>query len=225
MYHYTYIIKDKYSNHCYIGSRTSTCLPKDDINYWGSSKYIPDDVKTTHKKRILQVFKTRTDALQHEIYLHNKYNVHTDPKFYNKAKQTSTKFDTTGTKLTEEHKEKCSKALKGKSKPLGFGDKISKALTGKPKSESHCKAVSIALQKTDKNKGSKNPRFKPWFITYNNVTKFFFNTSKKDKALQDGLNSKQYTSIMRQCKKSGLPIQKGKFKGMVVGDLPQQYKI
>jgi hypothetical protein len=50
-----------------------------------------------YKYKIVQLFDTKEEALNREIKLHKKFNVKTHPNFYNKANQTSTGFDTTGT--------------------------------------------------------------------------------------------------------------------------------
>lgn len=94
-------------------------------------------------KIILSTHGTRHEALMHEVALHNKYGVDTNPKFYNLAKQTSTKFDASnlksflGRKHTEESKEKNRQAHlgipspnKGKPCPQYQKDAISKANKG-----------------------------------------------------------------------------------------------
>lgn len=224
MYHYTYLIKDKHSNMKYIGVRSSKCHPKDDTDYWGSSRHLPTDVKYTHKKRVLSVFKTRLEAINHEIQLHNKYDVASSPSFYNKAKQTSTGFDTSGTTLTKEHLEKVSRSLKGRKKPKTHGENVSKALKGVPKSESHKKNCSTAhklrashpdyvnprkgvplsddtkakISKTKKDNNSavsvKNPRFSPWFIVIEGSRTEYFDITKSEFALQNNLNPDSFRS-------------------------------
>lgn len=111
----------------YIGVRTCERCPPDD-HYWGSSKYLREDIHryglTNFKKRILKVHQTRSQALDHEIQLHEKYNVSGNKRFYNKAKQTSTGFDTTGRPgpnlgktLSELTKKRLSESKKGRSAP------------------------------------------------------------------------------------------------------------
>ena len=90
MYHYTYLTTD--FKRRYIGVRSCKCHPSKD-SYIGSHK---DKTYTPKRKRVLALFKTRKEALQHEIDLHNKYEVATSEKYANQAKQTSTVFDTTG---------------------------------------------------------------------------------------------------------------------------------
>ena len=144
MHHYTYLIWHKSSRMKYIGVRSSTLTPNNDTDYWGSSKHLPVDVATTHKKRVLKTFSTRKEALQHEIYLHNKYDVAVNPYFYNKAKQTSTGFDTAGTHMSEELKSKISLSLKNREFSLETRQKISKAIKSRVVSEEAKKNMSKA---------------------------------------------------------------------------------
>ena len=60
---------------------------------------------------IIKTFDSREEAMRHEIELHNKYDVAVNPKFYNKAKATSTGFTMHGVTrdpFTDEHKAKMS---------------------------------------------------------------------------------------------------------------------
>lgn len=125
---YTYCIFTDYF--LYIGVRTCKELglaPENDKSYMGSSKN-PEFIKipkNKKKKLIFSTFLTRYDAVEHEIMLHNYYNVAENPLFANLSKQTSTGFDVRdvqrgennpmwGRKHTEEAKQKQSKAKKGK---------------------------------------------------------------------------------------------------------------
>lgn len=114
--HYTYQLvgRDSTTGYLtsYIGVRSCNCYPHHDTNYYGSSKHLPHDIKTTHRKSILGVFPTRQEALKNEIYLHELYEVAVNPMFYNKAKQTSTGFDQSGVKASDEIKLLLSKKQK-----------------------------------------------------------------------------------------------------------------
>ena len=220
MNHYTYLIQHITEDKRYIGVRSCTCKPIDDIDYWGSSRHLPKDIKTNHRKIILKQHATRELAVAHEIELHALNNVAANPAYYNKACQTSTGFDTTGTTISDELKDKYRKALTGRAKPEGFGAKISKALTGKSKSPEHIKALTEARAKNQSLTGIKNGKFKPWYISTPLVTHLFYDITMHDKALQDGLKLKHYVSLAHQSRKSGLPIQKGKFKGYLVAHIP-----
>lgn len=113
MYHYVYRITNiKYNKH-YYGTRTSKTDPKIDLGekYFSSSTnkdFIKDQQENTqdYKYKIIQKFRNREEALKLEIKLHNKFDVGINEVFYNKAKQTSVGFDTTGIRQTEETKQK-----------------------------------------------------------------------------------------------------------------------
>lgn len=97
--HYTYLIKNTVTKKIYVGVRSCTCEITDD-NYWSSSKHVLDDIKKhgieCFNKRVLKEHQTRKDAINHEISIHEDYQVHTNCRFLNKAKQKSTGFDTHG---------------------------------------------------------------------------------------------------------------------------------
>lgn len=101
MYHYTYQITNKESNQKYIGSRKSKLKPEEDlgIKYFTSSKdtLFREDFKSNPDKyisKVLNVFETREEALEHEIELHEKFDVAKNHEFYNLSKQTSKGFTT-----------------------------------------------------------------------------------------------------------------------------------
>jgi hypothetical protein len=111
---YVYIIYDLKSLKCYIGSRGTNKNPYDDIgkSYFSSSsnkEFIKE--QKNNRERFFYVvlgnFKTREEALNLEIELHNKFNVKDNPLFYNKANQTSTKFT-----LSEQSKNKLKETFK-----------------------------------------------------------------------------------------------------------------
>ena len=146
MYHYTYILLDPESKMKYIGMRSSKCKPEEDT-YMGSSYAMTIYDKRRCDKLILEEFNTREEAFHHEIKLHNQFEVHTNPEFWNLSKQTSTKFisNRKGCKLTEEHKRKCSEALKGRKMPEVTEEhkrKIAAARTGTKASDELKKKLS-----------------------------------------------------------------------------------
>lgn len=218
MNHYTYIIKHKYSKMKYIGVRSCKCLPIEDTSYWGSSKHLPLDVSLTHKKRVLATFKTRTEALLHEIFLHKKYQVASNPEFYNKANQTAVGFDTSGTSVPEKLREQISRKLKGRKKPPDHGGKVSAATKNVPKSAEHKRKCSVSQKLRASKPGYVNPRknvkltevtkqrisnskkakgnskgvtnskFTPWFIIINDVKQEYINKTKSEFALEHSLN-------------------------------------
>jgi len=104
-YHYTYkitILNPLDERKYYVGVRSSNKLPEDDINYLGSSKHLNAYLKNEqikYKKQILAYFFDRESANQHELDLHNEFDVAKNPSFFNKAKRTSTGFCTEGVPL------------------------------------------------------------------------------------------------------------------------------
>lgn len=113
----------------YIGKRKCPqgYTPETDP-YWGtpvSPKNQEFKLNEHKEKRILGVFDNDEDATEHEVFLHNLYQVDTDPRFANQAKQTSKKFSYSasgpdnywfGKTLSLEHRENLSKAKVGKIK-------------------------------------------------------------------------------------------------------------
>ena len=121
--HYVYRITNLNEMKHYIGLRSTKLPPEKDLGfkYFSSSKdkiFIQDQKNNPHnyKYKILKVFNNRKKAIEYEIYLHKKYDVGLNEKFYNRAKQTSASFDTSGTKIPESHKKAISKKLKNKPK-------------------------------------------------------------------------------------------------------------
>ena len=97
MNHYTYFLtaKEPFNGmKYYIGVRSCKNSPEED-KYLGSSKIIKNN-KIAVNKHILATWKTREEALSHEILLHDCFNVAINKEFFNQAAQTAVGFDTTG---------------------------------------------------------------------------------------------------------------------------------
>ena len=146
MNHYVYLLIDETNDMKYIGKRSCKCKPEDDVNYMSSSKYVP---KEQCDKIVLAEFNTAKEAVAYEIELHNRFDVAVNDEFYNRAKQTSTGWDTTGINswnkgipCTEETKQKLSEALKGRVISEESKIKISKALKGHKSSELQKKQIA-----------------------------------------------------------------------------------
>jgi hypothetical protein len=150
MYHYTYLIENKINSKKYIGVRSCHDDPNTDF-YWSSSITLKNEItrvgRNNFKKTIIDIFKTRKEAVLNEIELHNLYNVGINPEFYNKAKQTSTGFDTTGISSkakgisrTPEQRQKQSEIMKLK------GNGENNAMYGKTHSEETKKLISNKLK-------------------------------------------------------------------------------
>jgi hypothetical protein len=209
MYHYTYLIKSKTSKMKYIGVRSSKEDPKDD-DYWGSSRHIPKNVKTTHKKRILRVFSSRKAAVEHEIELHSKYDVARNPMFYNRSKQTTASYDTSGVPNphSKETRRKLSKALKGKKRTPEMIQALRKRMLGTKQSKQTCEKRSKAIRQNGSNKGTKNAGFRPWYISTETVTYIFKDTTKADQSVLEGHYKKYYADLQKKFRKTGTAITK-----------------
>ncbi len=102
-YHYTYRILNIIELREYIGARSCGVKPEDDlgIGYFSSSKdqdFINDQKNnpSDYRYKIISCHPTRKSAVNEEIQLHNFFDIAKNPKYYNRAKQTSEGFDTTG---------------------------------------------------------------------------------------------------------------------------------
>ena len=104
MKHYVYRITNTKLNKHYYGTRTSKKnTPEEDLGkYYFSSasnkEFIKDQKENSenYKYKIIKKFRTRKEAIELEIKLHNKFNVGINESFYNRSKQTSKRFDRTG---------------------------------------------------------------------------------------------------------------------------------
>jgi hypothetical protein len=105
--HYTYILRGEDGRY-YYGVRSCDCPPLEDA-YLGS---YGDKTFKPKRKRILSVWDSREAAIEEEIRIHNLKEVAVNPRYANKAKQTSVGFDTTGTTLSKEHLRKVSEGVK-----------------------------------------------------------------------------------------------------------------
>ena len=222
MFHYTYIIQDTHSEMRYIGARSSKVPPTEDTSYWGSSKYLPEDVRGTHRKIILKVFDTREKAIQHEIELHELNDVARSPKYYNKSKQTSTKFDTTGIShvCSEDAKKRISKSNSGKKRTKAQNE----AQSVRQKGHTWATQESIAKHKATykangKTKGTKHHNFKPWFIATEEGTREFYYTTKAEQSVIDGHYPKYYADITKKQNKQGSPLKTHKYGKITIGFL------
>ena len=100
----------------YIGKHSTPDL---DDGYLGSFK---DKEFNPDSRMILGYYKTAKAAVAAEIQWQRVFKVATDPQFANRAYQTSTGWDTTGTARTEETKRKISESRSGEKHPC-FGQK------------------------------------------------------------------------------------------------------
>ena len=151
MYHYTYEITTNAptdERQRYIGVRSSECPPKDD-SYWGSCRSFLEWQKVNGTeslaKNIFAIHQTRALAVEHEIKLHNHFEVSTNKEFFNRAKQTVVGFDTTGVsfEVSDEAREKLRIANTGKPVSEAAREKIRQFNLGKKHSEATKAKMSI----------------------------------------------------------------------------------
>ena len=123
-YHYVYIIVDLNNNKKYIGSRSCSIHPVDDLGkkYFSSSsnkEFIKNQKKYPNrfKYKIIDIMPSRKSAIELEISLHEWFKVDVNSEYYNKAKQTSKKFSTQGIKFSKERNLKISKRMTGEKNP------------------------------------------------------------------------------------------------------------
>lgn len=147
-YHYVYRITNLVESKHYYGARTSTVEPALDLGqvYFSSSTDLDfiQDQKTNpqnYKYKVVSLFNDRFNANEMEIKLHKKFNVASNPNFYNKAIATSSAFSIYGTNHTEETKLKISKSNKGKTRTNKQKQNISDALSGRKLSNRHIKNI------------------------------------------------------------------------------------
>lgn len=163
VYHYVYRITNTKINKHYYGKRSSKRLPIEDIGkyYFSSSKdkeFIKDQKNNpqNYKYKIISLYTTTKEALQKEIKLHNKFDVGINPNFYNRSKQTSTGFDTTGTSIKRVKKDKTLPKIDKRKLPKSDEYKKiqSSKLTGKVRSSEQKLNYSLSKQ------GIKHPKAK-----------------------------------------------------------------
>lgn len=173
-YHYTYRITNIKDRMYYYGVHSCDCSPKEDIGvkYFSSSnkkEFIKEQKENPqdYKYKVLKIFSTRKEAVEHEIFLHKKFNVKIHEQFYNNANQTSTGFDASGKGVyvnefgnnelfsLEEAKRRC---LNGVCKNIPKSEetkrRMSESSKGKKKSQEHILARIKAV--TAKQENGKN---------------------------------------------------------------------
>lgn len=225
MNHYTYLLINPTTGMLYIGKRSCNCLPQEDTTYMSSSSYVP---KTECIKLILNTFKTALEALDNEIYFHNLFDVGVNPIFYNKSKQTSNSFDTTGISFlkSEATKLKISESKTGVVPNWSPEGKLA-ILNNLQKGRSIVTRIKSgqSIKQNGSNKGTKNAGFKPWFISTEHTTYLFTNISKSEQSVIDGHYNKYYADLQKKFNKIGAVTtnQHGLITSM--GFLPKQYKI
>lgn len=193
-YHYVYRITNIKENKHYYGSRSSVCLPKDDlgIKYFSSIasekyKWLIEDQKinkNNYKYKILKVFNNNRNKIVYESYLHSKFDVKSNKHFYNLSNQTPTGFNTNGVN-GDLH------PLYGKPRDILTKLKISKALTGKYSKETHPNFGKKKPELSLKVSGENNPMYGK---THSDATKEFYSASRKGSGNSNSKNINIYNS-------------------------------
>lgn len=177
-YHYVYYSYEEWGRG-YIGSRTSSCPPSEDTKYYGSFK---DKAFCPTHKIILQEFNTRKEALEAEIALHDFYQVHINPHFANRAKQTSTKFTTFGVPISEGHRAKMRLATGGEKNPMYGTHRAGKQNPFYGKTHSESTRERWRKVRKGKNLGQENPFYGK---THSDETKQRLRDAKLGKKLSE----------------------------------------
>lgn len=115
MWHIVYLSFESFrTGRDYIGKRSTPNLHEGYLGSYLDPCFNPDT------RIILGYYKTSQAAIAAEIQWQRVFQVATDSQFANRAYQTSTGWDITGTKRTEETKRKISESLSGENHPF-FG--------------------------------------------------------------------------------------------------------
>lgn len=128
----------------YIGSRTRKGCHTDDGYICSSQSVKPMILNNPHDwERTILFIGEPLEAFNYESMLLDLFDAKNDPRSYN-LHNTDGKCTNTGRKLSDETKQKLSKAGKGRPHTKEHSEKISKALTGKVRSEEHSRRISEA---------------------------------------------------------------------------------
>jgi len=153
-HHYIYRITNIKLKKHYYGVRSSIDLPNKDlgIKYFSSStdfEFINDQKNNPqdYKYVIVSIFNSREEASLFEIKLHERFDVARNPNFYNKSRQTSKAWDTSGTFHSLGTKDKM-KTWHATRNPMSDEQKlkISKSNTGKKLSKEHINKLKEAKE-------------------------------------------------------------------------------
>jgi hypothetical protein len=204
----------------YIGVRSCKGTIWDDV-YMGSSKHMTQEDKDNCNKIVLKRFDSRKDAVAYEVEMHEKFDVANNAMFYNKAKQTTTGFDTTGRNMSEEERRRRGVIQKKRFKEQGHPSrgvnltedhkkKIGAAGKGKVRSESTKKKMS------KKASGINNKAFCPWWYEVDGARTEVYDMTPKEFSEKMGVPFTCVKDRFRE-KFKGLPRQIEPLKGYVFG--------
>jgi len=209
--HYTYQLSFS-DGKKYIGVRSCKCNITEDSGYLGSSKHIPTELYENCEKEILKVFDTRVEAVLHEIELHNKYDIAVNPKYYNKAKQTATGFDSQG--LTKNNSSSVLQSAKSSRKYRGIARTEAQLAADKQTS------IREKGRKNSKkgNIGINSPKYKPWYYVtpdYEYIEVYDSISNYIRKGIIPGVTKINGLYFMQEYLHK--PIRKGKLRGYTFG--------
>ena len=217
-YHYVYTLQFT-DGMKYIGLHSTNIKPDLDTCYLGSGSALPKGrTYQTCKKKIVQVFDNRQEAVDLEIQLIKKYDAVDSGEFYNQRLKTHDKH---GSSLTEEHKAEISKTQKGRSRALYEQKYSGDGRTPAQKAGDKSAGDKIRGIKNPAKglSGSTNNGFNPWYyITPEGVRVEVHSESKQDYAAKLGVTPRQlghrfhYTNEHKEAKT--LPL-----KGWTFGNL------
>lgn len=220
--HYVYLLSSRLEEKYYIGVRSCMC-PISEDTYMGSSTCMTKEDKQNCNKIILARFNSRQEAVAYEIELHTLLDVVINPLFWNKAKQTSTWFDTTGrsmsleekTRRGEIQKERFKKSVhpsKGRILTEEHKRKISESGTGLKRSEE----TKRKIQEAHKARSSKHWKFEPWWYEVNGVRVDVLDITIRQFAEDIGVNFDVVKDRFRS-KFEGKELTRGPLKGYRFG--------
>ena len=220
--HYVYLLISNTEEKFYIGARSCSCRIDED-SYMGSSSVMTKEDKDNCDKLVLKEFDTRKEAIAYEVELHNQFEVSTNEKFWNKAKQTSTGFDTTGrsmsleekTRRGEIQKERFKKSVhpsKGRVLTEEQKRKISESGTGLKRSEE----TKHKIQEAHKARSSKHWKFEPWWYEVNGVRVDVLDITIRQFAEDIGVNFNVVKDRFKS-KFEGKELTRGPLKGYRFG--------
>ena len=221
MYHYTYIIQHKAENMSYIGVRTSKVPPNEDITYWGSSKYLPSNISEVARKVILRIHNTREQALRHEVYLHQMYDVARNPVFWNRSKQLITTFDCTGVPVSADTRKLQSKVQKRLAAQVGYvNPRKGTTLTEQTKAKV---STSVKASIVRRGRAKAAPRFSPWFIMRDTYTEVMYDETQQEYSERTGIPRSSIASAMLRSNgtyRLGKYTTSSVFDGCILGHIP-----
>ena len=223
MYHYTYEVSTSNptdSRQKYIGVRSSECYPTED-SYYGSCKSFTEWQKVNGKeslaKKIFAIHQTRELAMEHEIKLHELFDVGTNEMYFNQVRATSTGFSNAGNKDIHN---KIGDALRGRKSPLRdrprteeVKAKIRQKHIGKVMSpESRAKMSKARLGKEPANKGIPKTEDEKLLMSQRIHKTYSENPEIKDKISQSVKalwEDDEYRQRMSDAHKGQVPWNKG----------------